>query len=131
MNLTPRTERFGVGNLTWLGSRHGSNNAQTGTLKVADFQAIINEHGFIPAGVPLKQGENGLYSPVTAAEDKLAGFLFTDQAGNGDKEVAPILWHGRIIAANLPKGSFDVTKLSTPNPAFTIVKPSTSANEES
>ena len=119
MDLMPKVERFGSGNQGWLGSEHGTNDAHTGTLKVSAFSAFTD---YIPSGVPLKKNGEGLYEPVTAAGDQLAGFLLTDQPNKGEKQIAPIMWHGRIKANKLPKNAFDVSTLTTPNPLFSIVK---------
>ena len=108
-------ESVGGSNQKWLGSAHATNEAQTVTLKVdafADFGKTI------PSGVPLKQAENGLYEPVTAAEDTLAGFLLTDQNAKGDHQVAPMIWHGRIRPAFLPEKAFDVTTLTEASASF-------------
>lgn len=117
MNIIVENESWGRSNLTWLGSAHASNEAQTVTLDVAKF-ADFGE--FIPAGVPLKQGENGLYEPVAAAADALAGFLLTEQPARGQHQVAPMIWHGRIKTENLPEKAFDVTTLTNVPGAFTF-----------
>lgn len=126
MQLKPRTERFGVGNQTWLGSAHGTEHPATGTIKG---DAFTDFGKFIPSGVPVKLNDEGLLEPVTAAGDTLLGFIFTDQAlaEDGSNQPVPYIWHGRIRAENLPEKAFDVTTLTTPNPQFTIVAPATNA----
>ena len=108
-------ETVGGSNQKWLGSAHATNEAQTVTLKLAAFKDFGKT---IPSGVPLKQDAKGLYEPVTAAEDTLAGFLLTDQPVRGDHQVAPMIWHGRIRPAFLPEKAFDVTTLATVPGAF-------------
>lgn len=119
MNLTPTVEEFGSTAPAWLGSAHATGNAQSCTLNIAAFAAF---DGIIPSGVPLKEDADGRFSPVTAAGDTLVGFLFTEQANKGDYQVAPYVWHGLIKTDRLPEGAFDVTTLTTPNPAFTYKK---------
>lgn len=109
MSLIVNNEKVGGSSLKWLGSAHATNEAQTVTLKVDAFKDFGD---LIPAGVPLKQDAKGLYEPVTAAADKLAGFLLSDQPARGDHQVAPMVWHGRIRPAFLPEKAFDVTTLT-------------------
>ncbi|MCK7676352.1 hypothetical protein [Corynebacterium pygosceleis] len=124
MDFTPRTEMYGAGDYSWLGSAHATNNMETVTLKVSAFASFKTDHGdVIPAGIPLKKSSAGkTYEPVTDAGDALAGFLGTPQPNRGDNQVAPMLWHGSIKADNLPKGAFDVTTLTAANPQFHIKK---------
>lgn len=119
MDLSIKRESWGAGDQTWIGSRHGTNNAQTVTLDVASFSAFGDT---IPSGVPLKRLGSGKYAPVTEVGDTLAGFLFTDQPKTGTVQVAAMLWHGLIRVANLPKNTFDVSTLTTGNPAFVYKK---------
>ena len=113
MDLTVRTDAIGADDQSWMGSRHGTNNARTVTLAKAAFTA--NTHypqGFLRSGTPLGKyatGPNaGLYGPyTTGATDgtqTLAGFLLTPQSvttGAGNI-VAPLMDHGRVIDAKLP-----------------------------
>lgn len=116
MNLSPTVEEFGSTNAAWLKSAHATGNAQSGTLNIANFSDF---GAIIPSGVPLKRDEAGTLSPVDDDEDELVGFLWTEQANKGDYQVAPYIWHGAIYPHKLPDGSFDVTTLTVPNPAFT------------
>lgn len=119
MNIVPKIEKFGSGNQSWLGSAHGTESAQTCTLDISKFTGFKD---YIPSGVPLKRAdEGGKFEPVTQESDVLAGFLLTDQPMDGD-QVAPYVWHGLIRAGNLPEKAFDVTTLTNPNPAFTILE---------
>lgn len=115
MSFILTDEKTGGSNLKWLGSAHATNEAQTVTLKVDAFKDF-GDH--IPSGVPLKQNAKGTYEPVTAAEDKLAGFLLTDQPARGETQVAPMIWHGRIRPAFLPEKAFDVTTLAAAPASF-------------
>lgn len=117
MDLKLNTDSWGQSNLKWLGSAHASDAAQTVTLKVDKFTAFGDT---IPSGVPLKQAADGTYEPVADAGDSLAGFLLTDQPNRGTHQVAPMVWHGRILPKNLPEKSFDVTTLAVVPGAFTF-----------
>ncbi|QMV85189.1 hypothetical protein HW450_12875 [Corynebacterium hindlerae] len=78
MQFGMKTEKFGSGSQLWLGSAHGTDVARTVTIdgkKVSGFK-----DGFIPAGTPLKQSEDGKYEPVAETSDVLAGFLLADQS---------------------------------------------------
>lgn len=116
MNLTPTIEEFGSTSPAWLKSAHATGNAQSGTLNLANF----SDFGpIIPSGVPLKRDADGKLSPVAAETDELVGFLWEEQANKGAYQIAPYIWHGAVYPGRLPEGSFDVTTLTTPNPAFT------------
>lgn len=116
MDLHITRESWGAGDQRWIGSRHGTGNAQTVTL---DGSLFTDFGDTIPSGVPLKRLETGLYGPVEAVGDTLAGFLFTEQPGNGRNQVAPMVWHGLVRTKFLPEDAFDVTTLTAGNPAFT------------
>ncbi|QPK78272.1 hypothetical protein G7Y31_06690 [Corynebacterium lizhenjunii] len=121
MQLNVAMQQWGSEDQRWLGSAHGVDAAQTVTLNGEKLTAFAKD-GVIPSGIALKK-EGSRWEPVTDAGDTLAGFLLTSQSfkeGAGDV-VAPMLDHGRIRVEHLPKGGFDVTKLTTPNPLFVLV----------
>ena len=122
MQLNVVSENWGADNRKWLGSRHGVTNAQTITIDGSKISGVV-KGGTLPSGLPLKRGDNGKFEPVTAAGDKLEGFLLTAQSVKhaGVDVVAPMLDHGRIRARYLPEGVFDIATLTNPNPAFVIV----------
>ena len=110
-----RTETFGSGDMSWLGSTHGIRNARTGIIDISAFTA--NTHypdGYIPSGQPLAK-VNGIYVPYDKTEETttgagiLAGFLLTDQKVVGTADfAAPIIDHCRVVVAKVPytAGSF-------------------------
>lgn len=104
MDLTITKESFGGSKLSWLGSRHGVDNARTVTIDRAKLDPATVTAGFVPAGTPLAVS-GAKVAPYTDAEGQVfVGFLLTDQAvraGGGDI-VAPLLDHGRVIVAKLP-----------------------------
>lgn len=121
MQFKARSESWGSENQTWLGSSHATDNCQTVTLDGSKFTGVAVD-GVIPSGTPLKANADGTkFEPVSAAGDTLAGFLFTSQTFDGVNDViAPMLDHGRILAAKLP-GEFDITTLTTASPHFVVV----------
>jgi hypothetical protein len=113
MDLSVRTDAIGADDQSWMGSRHGTNNARTVTLAKAAFTGATHyPQGFIRSGTPLGKyasGPNtGLYGPYTSGAtdgtQTLAGFLLTPQSvttGTGNI-VAPLMDHGRVVDAKLP-----------------------------
>lgn len=118
MSIVLNSERVGGDDLRWLGSRHGADVCETVTLNIAKFKGFGDT---IPSGTPLKRSVDGRYEPVTAAADKLAGFLLLDRPARGASQVAPMLWHGRIRVQNLPKKAFSVATLESVPDQFTLV----------
>ncbi|MBP2333297.1 hypothetical protein [Corynebacterium freneyi] len=104
-------------NLTWLGSKHAVGDARTITLDGTKFTALADK-GIIPSGIALTEGAGGLFAPATDAT-KVDGFLLTQQKLKAGNIVAPMLDHGRIIAAKAPEQSVDVKTID--NPLFVIV----------
>ena len=120
MQLRADKKAWGSDDQTWLGSVTGTDDARTVTI---DGTKIAAFSGFIPSGIPLKEGEGGKYEPVDAASDELAGFLLTPQVLDGEGDViAPMMWHGAVRADRLPEGAFDVSTLTAGNPRFEIRK---------
>lgn len=118
MQFNNRREGWSVDNQAWLGSAHGTNDAQTVTI---DGETIDGFEGVIPSGTPLTETGDGRYAPVTAASDFLAGFLLTPQSVEGTNDaIVPMIWHGRIKANRLPESAFDIATLDEQNPQFTI-----------
>jgi hypothetical protein len=107
-----KTETFGTGDMTWLGSDHGIFNGRTELLDISAFVEADNyPDGYIPSGTPLAK-VGGLMVPYTSAEGTttnagvLAGFLLTDQSVNGAEDFAvPVQDHGRVRTAKVPKGT--------------------------
>ncbi|WP_236121043.1 head decoration protein [Cellulomonas palmilytica] len=103
------TETFGGGDLSWLGSTHGINDARTEILDISTFTAGTHyPNGYIPAGLPVAK-VGGVLVPYDATEGTttgagiLAGFVLTDQKVVGTADFAvPLIDHGRIRTAKLP-----------------------------
>lgn len=122
-----RTEATGSGNLAWLGSGHAIGNARTETINVAAFtEATHYPDGFLPSGTPVAK-VGGLLVPYDATEGTvtaagiLAGHVLFDQQVKGATNVpAPLLDHGRVVAAKVP-GTFVKPAAAAKLSATTIV----------
>ncbi len=113
MDLSVRTDSVGTDDQSWLGSRHGTNNARTVTLAKAAFTGATHyPNGFLRSGTPLAKytsgGNANLYGPYTPGatdgSQTFVGFLLTPQSvtsGTGNI-VGPLMDHGRIVEARLP-----------------------------
>lgn len=112
MDLTIKTETLTANeNVTWLGSRHGTDTAEPITLDRSLFTATF-PNGFIPSGVALgKITATGKYGPYSNAavdgRETCQGHLLTtieyDTVNDNDPGGA-LLWHGQIIRSKLPVG---------------------------
>lgn len=99
-----KTESFGSGDQTWLGSTHGIYNAVTGTIDVSAFtKATHYPDGHFPSGLIVNAADLGALKPFTGVAGEELGFLLTDQSTDGVTDIAaPVLLHGSIKTANLP-----------------------------
>lgn len=101
------SETFGSGDQSWLGSSHGIHNCRTVTIDRSSLTAATHyPDGYVRSGQPLAI-VGGLAVPYNSAgadgSQVLAGFLLADASMAGTEDVpAALLWHGRIIVANLP-----------------------------
>jgi len=104
-----RTETFGPGDQSWLGSTHGIRNARTGVIDISTFtKATHFPDGYLPSGTPVAL-VGGVYVPydktvgTTTGAGILAGHILTDQRVVSDTVdfAAPILDHGRVKVAKI------------------------------
>ncbi len=125
MDLSPRIESFGAGNLSWLGSKRGTNECRTGTISRSSLtKATHYADGNLKSGFPVALVA-GKYVPYASGgaggTNVLAGFMLTTQQVRDDSTadiVAPILDSGRIIMAKLP---FPVAATATTTGQFVFV----------
>lgn len=124
MDLTVRTETFGSGDQSWLGSAHGTDAARTGTIsRAALTKGTHFSDNRLKSGLPLALVDDK-YVPYNSGgsdgTEVLAGFLFTDQPvrDTGGDIVCPILDHGRIRLSRLP---FTVEATATTSGQFVFV----------
>lgn len=109
--LTIRTEDFlPAENHEWLGSAHGTQEMESGTLDGDDWLTAFPS-GVIPSGVVLAKNADGtrLVPFVTASgtsNGTAVGHLFTTTIiAAGQDTTVPVYWHGRVRVAKLPTGS--------------------------
>ena len=104
-----KSETFGTGDQSWLGSSHAIWNGRTETIDISTFTANTHyPNGYIPSGLPVAL-VGGVLVPYDATEGTttgagvLAGFVFTDTpvSGAADFPVA-LLDHGRVKTSRLP-----------------------------
>lgn len=122
-----KTETFGGGDQSWLGSTHGIANARTEVLDISTFTAGTHyPNGFIPSGLPVAK-VGGVLVPYDATEGTttnagvLAGFVLTDHKVDGTADFAvPLLDHGRVRTAKLPI-AFTAPTAAAKSAATTIV----------
>lgn len=117
MRLNIGTEVFSANeDQSWLGSAHGTNEADSITLN-GDLFLTLFPTGIVPSGVVLgKITATGLYVPYTDAgtngvgSDVALGHLFTTvdlggtTAATVDRVAAAIFWHGEVVESKLPTG---------------------------
>lgn len=112
-----RSESFGGGDQSWLGSAHGISDCRTETINVSAFTAATHyPDGYIPSGFPVAKVDD-LLVPYDAATNaaNFAGHVFTDQAVVGSGNLpAPLLDHGRVKTARVPVAGF-TAPASQPN----------------
>lgn len=107
MGIGPKTiGRSGVGNTSWLGSRHAVAEAHPGTLDAAAFAGADGvDGGVVPSGYPVALVDDVLV-PFDAEGDDgsevLHGFSLYDRDINDGDEPTAVVWHGRVRVANLP-----------------------------
>lgn len=122
MSFTFKKVDIPADDLTWLGSKHAVGDARTVTIDGSKLATYAG--GFIPSGIALTEGADGRFAPATDPA-KVDGFLLTHQAHEAGNIVAPLLDHGRVIAARLPAQGVDGKAIV--NPHFIIVGGTASA----
>ena len=112
MDISVRSEAFGVEDRSWLGSAHGTEATRTVTLDVSTFSDSTHyPNGHIPSGTVLGRiTATGLYGPYNNGagdgRQDAAGFLFNTVTVNGTADQgAPLMEHGMVIQSKLPANS--------------------------
>lgn len=111
-------DEAGSGDLSWLGSAHATDAAQTVTLDGSTVTDDGMKKSGVPAGLPLQWSADGSKVTVCSDPSKLAGFLLTKQSWDGGNMVVPMLIHGVIKVGKLPV-TFDASTVT--NGAFTFL----------
>lgn len=99
-----KSETFGGGDTSWLGSNHGTDNARTSTLVVANFTAGTHyPNGYFPSGLPVNAADEANLKPYTGATGEALGFVLFDQPIDGQERLAaPVVRHGIVRVNKLP-----------------------------
>lgn len=110
MDLSIKTETYGVDDQSWVGSRHGINNGVPATLDKSAFTAATHyPEGWFLSGLPLGRIDaSGKYGPyadaATDGRGTLRGFLLVSVKAP-DEDVDPVgamLDHGKVVTSKLP-----------------------------
>lgn len=106
MNLAQKTETWGNEDLSWLGSAHGLEMADSITIDRASMTAGWVTDGVIPAGVVLRKlAATGRYMPW-ATGDAAAGILISPvMVGASGNPQGAVIRHGQVIVSKLPATS--------------------------
>ncbi len=117
-----RTENFGPGDQSWLGSTHGIRNARTSVIDISAFtKATHFPDGYLRSGTEVNAADESAVKPYTGAEGEQLGYVLTDQPVVGDQDFgAPILRHGIINISKLPIAHEDAGD-GTATAGFTFV----------
>jgi hypothetical protein len=108
MNLSQTTETWGNEDLSWLGSAHGLEMADSVTLDRALLDAAWLTDGTVPAGAIVRRvnatGRYAAFGDVAADGPSgiIIGPVMTGAAGN---PVGAVIRHGQVIVAKLPATS--------------------------
>lgn len=113
MDLSLRTEAFGVDDQSWLGSAHGTDATESITLDTSAFTAGTHYTalgGHFKSGIALgKITATGLYGPYDGGavdgREALAGFLYAAVPAPAAATTDPsgaMLVHGKVVTARLP-----------------------------
>lgn len=103
MDLGTRTRSWGVDDTSWLASRKGLSTCRSITLDMSTFTAADHyPDGFLPSGIPLAEGTDGLYGLATGAADgHLRGVVHVPDPVP-ERAGAALLWEGVVDARFLP-----------------------------
>jgi hypothetical protein len=106
VNLAQKTETWGNEDLSWLGSAHGLEMADSITLDRAAMTAAWVTDGTVPAGAIVRRlNATGRYVPF-AAGDGPAGILISPvMVGASGNPQGAVIRHGQVIIAKLPATS--------------------------
>lgn len=111
-------------NQEWLGSAHGTTEADSCTLDPTPTLVAFPD-GQVPSGVEISERADGRFGPFAAADataGRRAGFLLhAVQVRAGVNAVGALLWHGQVIAAKVPLGVGAVAPAAASHPLISLV----------
>lgn len=111
-------EKAGSGDMSWLGSSHATDAAQTVTLDGSKVSDSGMQKSGLPSGLPLEWNAEGTKVVPCTTPANLAGFLLTPQEWYAGDLVVPMLVHGVVKAKNLP---VEFATATVTNGAFTFL----------
>ena len=99
-----KSESFGGGDQSWLGSTHGIGNCRTETLDPATFtKATHYPNGYFPSGLIVDIADPQAVKPFTGGAGEKLAFLMGDHETDGVEDRAgAFLFHGSIRTGFLP-----------------------------
>lgn len=107
MDLSLRTESYGVDDQSWLGSAHGADSTESVTLDTSAFTAGTHYDelgGRFFSGIALARVAGGKFGPAAAAAD-VEGFLWASVSVPKSNTVDPsgaMLVRGTVRVSRLP-----------------------------
>lgn len=107
MDLSLRTESYGVDDQSWLGSAHGADATESVTLDTSAFTAGTHYDalgGRFFSGIALARLAGGKYGPAAAIAD-VDGYLWGSVSAPAAATTDPsgaMLTHGKIRLSRLP-----------------------------
>lgn len=115
-----RTENFGSGDQSWLGSTHGIRNARTAVIDISAFTAATHyPDGYLRSGTEVNAADETAIKPYTGVAGETLGYVLTDQQVVGTADFgAPVLRHGIINVSKLPIAHVATTGASTEGFSF-------------
>ena len=88
----------------WLGSAHGTSDADTGTIAVSSLTANTHyPNGYIPSGFAVGANGAGKYVPFNSSTHDVPRFVLEPvPVDAGDDVIVALMWHGEINNDHLP-----------------------------
>lgn len=106
MDLSPTRTVVTYDDVPWVGSKHGTDCDESGTLDVAAFRTadLVDANGFIASGIPVVRDDvSKLYEPAPALAPCDGHIAEQVKVNPGSTHAGFALrWHGVVIVAQLP-----------------------------
>jgi len=110
MDLSPKRTTVTYDDQEWLGSRHGVDCTDTGTLDLenAGLAAVAVDNGdgtsYIPSGIPVNYDSGTKLYELAADTVACDGHVYEQVVFNtgSDRAGFALFWHGKVILAKLP-----------------------------
>ena len=87
----------------WLGSAHGTSDADTGTIDVSTLTPQTDyPNGYIPSGFAVGPDGSGKYEPFNSSTHDKVRFVLEPVPVDDDDVIVALVWHGEINNDFLP-----------------------------